>query len=146
MKMMNDCVLGERKNMNCPGTDVDLPTIGDKDENDIVNFGVKNNVDLIAASFIRCPENVEKIKDLLGPRGSHIKVISKIENHQGLMNFDEILKVTDGIMVARGDLGMEIPPEKVFVCQKAMIHKANIEGKPVITATQMVNMHFFMDF
>lgn len=136
--MLNDCVVGERKNMNCPGTDVDLPTIAENDEDDIVNFALKYNMDMIAASFIRSAEDVEHIRDLLGPRGAHIQIISKIENHQGLYNYDAILKASDGIMVARGDLGMEIPPEKVFLCQKWMIEKANIAGKPVVTATQMV--------
>ena len=125
--------------MNCPGTDVDLPTIAENDENDLVNFGLKYNMDMIAASFIRSADDVEHIRDLLGPRGSHIQIISKIENHQGLYNYDAILKASDGIMVARGDLGMEIPPEKVFVCQKWMIEKANLAGKPVVTATQMVS-------
>lgn len=138
VKVLNDVIIGERKNVNCPGTDVDLPTIADNDETDLVDFGLKYNMDMIAASFIRAPEDVEHIRDILGPRGSHIMIISKIENHQGLFNYDGILKVSDGIMVARGDLGMEVPPEKVFICQKWMIEKANIAGKPVITATQMV--------
>ena len=138
MKVLNDVIIGEKKNMNCPGTDVDLPTIAENDEADLVDFGLKYNMDMIAASFIRSAEDVEHIRDILGPRGAHIMVISKIENHQGLYNYDEILKVSDGIMVARGDLGMEVAPEKVFVCQKWIIDKANIAGKPVITATQML--------
>ena len=139
VKVLNDVVIGEKKNMNCPGTDVDLPTIAENDESDLIDFGLKYNMDMIAASFIRSAEDVEHIRDVLGPRGSHIQIISKIENHQGLYNYDDILKVSDGIMVARGDLGMEVAPEKVFVCQKWMIEKANLAGKPVITATQMVN-------
>ena len=138
VKVLNDVVIGEKKNMNCPGTDVDLPTISETDEVDLVDFGLKYNMDMIAASFIRCAEDVEHIRDILGPRGSHIMIVSKIENHQGLYNYDEILKASDGIMIARGDLGMEIPPEKVFVCQKWMIDKANLAGKPIVTATQMV--------
>jgi pyruvate kinase len=134
---MNDATIGEKKNMNCPGTDVDLPTIADNDKSDIVDFAVKYGMDMIAASFIRSAEDVLTIKKLLGAN-SHIQVISKIENHQGLYNFDDILKVTDGVMVARGDLGMEVAPEKVFVCQKWMIEKCNVAGKPVVTATQMV--------
>lgn len=138
MKVLNDGVIGERKNMNCPGTDVNLPTISETDEKDILDFGLKYGVDMIAASFIRTGEDVEHIRDILGPRGSHILIISKIENHQGLYNYDKILEASDSIMVARGDLGMEIPPEKVFACQKWMIAKANLAGKPIITATQMV--------
>jgi pyruvate kinase len=104
-----------------------------------VNFGIKNKVDFIAASFVRKAEDVANLRKLLADNGgSSIKIICKIENQEGLENYDEILKVTDAIMVARGDLGMEIPPSKVFLAQKMMIRKANIAGKPVITATQML--------
>jgi pyruvate kinase len=131
----NACKLGERKNMNLPGAIVDLPTLTEQDENDILEFGIKQGVDFIAASFVRKASDVEYIKELLGPKGNFIKIISKIENHEGLHNYDDILRESDGIMVARGDLGMEIPPEKVFIAQKWMIDKANIAAKPVITAT-----------
>jgi len=112
---MNDATIGERKNMNLPGCKVDLPTVTPKDEDDIVNFGLKYGVDLIALSFARSAKDIETVRDLLGPRGAHIGIICKIENQEGLHNYDEILDATDGIMVARGDLGMEIPPQKVFV-------------------------------
>ncbi|KAG2527431.1 hypothetical protein JM18_003850 [Phytophthora kernoviae] len=134
----NTATLGERKNMNLPGCKVLLPTLTEKDEDDLVNFGLMHGVDYIAASFVRTGQDVDNIRKVLGPRGRGIKIISKIESHEGMENFDEILAKTDGIMVARGDLGMEIPPEKVFLAQKMMIRKANIAGKPVVTATQML--------
>jgi len=111
----NSAKLGERKNMNLPGAVIDLPTLTEKDEDDIVDFGLKKGIDLIAASFVRKASDIDYIRDVLGPRGSHVKIIAKIENQEGLQNYDEILAQTDGIMVARGDLGMEIPPEKVFI-------------------------------
>ena len=101
-------------------------------------------IDFIAVSLMRSGEQVGEIRELLGPRGQHIKIIAKIENEQGLGNYLEILKESDGIMIARGDLGMEIPSEKVFICQKWMIHMANIFGKPVITATQMVYIYIYI--
>jgi pyruvate kinase len=134
----NGVKLGERKNMNLPGAIVTLPTLTEKDEDDLVDFGLEQNIDFIAASFVRKASDVEYIRDVLGPKGSNIKIISKIENQEGLNNYDEILAISDGIMVARGDLGMEIPPEKVFIAQKWMIEKANIAAKPVVTATQML--------
>lgn len=115
-----------------------LPTITEKDENDIVNFALKKGVDFIALSFVRCAQDVEDCRDLLGPKGSRIKIISKIENQEGLENYDDILEASDAIMIARGDLGMEIPPQKVFVAQKWMTKKANLKGKAVVTATQML--------
>jgi pyruvate kinase len=137
VEVMNDVEIGEKKNMNLPGCIVDLPTLTEKDEEDIQVF-VKKGIDMIAASFVRRAEDIETIRDLLGPRGAHVKIIAKIENQEGLNNYDEILAATDGIMVARGDLGMEIAPEKVFLAQKWMIEKANLAAKPVITATQML--------
>jgi pyruvate kinase len=96
---------------------------------------LKHGIDLIALSFARSAADINNVREIMGPRGSKIKIIAKIENQDGLNNYDEILQVTDGIMVARGDLGMEIPPQKVFVAQKWMIKKANDAGKPIITAT-----------
>lgn len=138
VRMRNSAKLGEKKNMNLPGIIVDLPTVTEQDEDDLENFALRYNVDFIAASFVRKASDVENIRDILGPRGAHIKIISKIENQEGLENFDDILKATDGVMVARGDLGMEIPPEKVFLAQKMMIQKCKLYGKPVVTATQML--------
>mmetsp|Transcript_19060 Transcript_19060/g.35574 ORF Transcript_19060/g.35574 Transcript_19060/m.35574 type:complete len:506 (-) Transcript_19060:768-2285(-) len=137
-RVENNAAIGERKNMNLPGVVVDLPTLTEKDISDITEWGIPNGIDFIAASFVRKASDVTKIREILGPENQGIKIICKIENQEGLENYDEILKVTDGIMVARGDLGMEIPPEKVFLAQKMMIRKANIVGKPVVTATQML--------
>ena len=138
-RVENNCKIGERKNMNLPGVVVDLPTLTEKDVDDIVNWGIKNGIDFIAASFVRKASDVKYIRQILADNGGNgIKIISKIENQEGLENYIDILKVTDGIMVARGDLGMEIPPEKVFLAQKYMIREANIAGKPVVTATQML--------
>jgi pyruvate kinase len=138
VKVLNDAKIGERKNMNLPGCHVDLPILSEKDQNDITEFGLKHNIDMIAASFVQSAENIQFIRSVLGARGAHVKIISKIENQAGLNNFDAILEACDGIMVARGDLGMEIPPEKVFIAQKWMIEKCNLKGKPVVTATQML--------
>ncbi len=132
-RVMNNCSFGDNKNMNLPGAIVDLPTLTPKDVEDLQLFGVARNVDFIAASFVRKPDDIDYIRTVLGPKGAHIKIIAKIENQEGLENFDAILEKTDGIMVARGDLGMEIPIEKVFLAQKMMIRKSNVAGKPVVT-------------
>ncbi|CAB9506413.1 Pyruvate kinase [Seminavis robusta] len=138
-RIENNASIGERKNMNLPGVVVDLPTFTEKDVDDIVNFGIKHNVDYIAASFVRKGSDVLNLRKLLKDNGGeHIQIICKIENQEGLQNYDDILEHTDGIMVARGDLGMEIPLNKVFLAQKYMIRKANLAGKPVVTATQML--------
>lgn len=111
----NDCIIGEKKNMNLPGCEVHLSTVTEKDKDDIVNFGLKNDIDMIALSFTRKGSDIDDVRKLLGPKGNLVKIIAKIENQEGLNNFDDILIKADGIMVARGDLGMEIPPSKVFV-------------------------------
>eukprot|EP01125_Pyxidicula_operculata_P021793 TRINITY_DN8646_c0_g1_i1.p1 TRINITY_DN8646_c0_g1~~TRINITY_DN8646_c0_g1_i1.p1 ORF type:complete len:516 (-),score=148.10 TRINITY_DN8646_c0_g1_i1:207-1754(-) len=135
--ILNSGVLGQVKGMNLPGCVVDLPAVTEKDKEDIA-FGVKNDIDFIAASWIRKAADVEEIRSLPGVRETNIMIISKIESQEGLDNFQKILDVSDAIMVARGDLGVEIPIEKVAVAQKNMIHMCNVYGKPVITATQML--------
>ena len=137
--VLNSKSLGERKNGNLPGVKVDIPVLLDKDIDDLQNFAAKHQLDFVAASFVQSKADVLFIRRILDEAGGQdVKIISKIENAAGLQNYDEILEVTDGIMVARGDLGMEIPAEKVPLAQKMMITKANISGKFVITATQMM--------
>ncbi|GFY93568.1 pyruvate kinase family protein [Actinidia rufa] len=134
----NSAVLGERKNVNLPGVVVDLPTLTEKDIEDILGWGVPNKIDMIALSFVRKGSDLVEVRKLLGDHAKTILLMSKVENQEGIANFDEILANSDAFMVARGDLGMEIPIEKIFLAQKVMIHKCNVQGKPVVTATQML--------
>ncbi|KAJ1393914.1 Pyruvate/Phosphoenolpyruvate kinase-like domain superfamily [Sesbania bispinosa] len=134
----NSAVLGERKNVNLPGVIVDLPTLTEKDKEDILNWGVPNKIDMIALSFVRKGSDLVEVRKVLGNHAKNIMLMSKVENQEGVANFDEILANTDAFMVARGDLGMEIPIEKIFLAQKVMVYKCNIQGKPVVTATQML--------
>ncbi|MEG0398030.1 MAG: pyruvate kinase PykF [Cetobacterium sp.] len=135
----NNGDLGENKGVNLPNVAVQLPALSEKDINDL-KFGCEQNVDFVAASFIRKADDVKAVREVLDSNGgSAIKIISKIENQEGLDNFDEILELSDGIMVARGDLGVEIPVEEVPFAQKMMVEKCNLVGKVVITATQMLD-------
>ena len=137
-EVINSGFLSSCKGINIPDVYVNLPSLTEKDEKDIL-FGIENGIDFIAASFIRTAEDVVKIKEILkNNHGEYIKVIAKIECRDGVNNIDSILEVSDGIMVARGDLGVEIPPEEVPLVQKLLIKKANEKGKEVITATQML--------
>lgn len=138
-KVMNSGTLKNKKGVNVPGVSVKLPGITEKDAQDIL-FGIEQGVDFIAASFVRRATDVLEIRQLLEENnGSHIQIIPKIENQEGVDNINEILEVSDGLMVARGDLGVEIPAEEVPLVQKDLIKKCNTLGKPVITATQMLD-------
>lgn len=139
-KIINGGKLGSRKGVNIPGEKVNLPGLTQKDREDI-KFGIQQGVHFIAASFVRRAADVIEIRKLLEEekeRGNGIKIIAKIENQQGVNNIEEIIEVADGIMIARGDLGVEIPPEKVPAIQKMIINRCNKAAKPVITATQML--------
>ena len=130
--------LTNRKSVNIPNLILNLPSITEKDIEDI-KYGIEKEFDYIAASFVRKPQDILAIREVLKENsGENIKIIAKIENREGIDNFDEILKVADGIMVARGDLGVEIPMEEVPIYQKLFIKKCYKAGKPVITATQML--------
>ncbi|XP_010938149.1 pyruvate kinase, cytosolic isozyme [Elaeis guineensis] len=134
----NSAVLGERKNVNLPGVIVDLPTLTEKDKEDIIQWGIPNKIDMIALSFVRKGSDLVEVRRLLGEHAKSIMLMAKVENQEGVANFDDILANSDAFMVARGDLGMEIPIEKIFYAQKVMIFKCNMQGKPVVTATQML--------
>jgi len=138
-KVLNSGILKNKKGVNVPGVRINLPGITEKDAQDII-FGIEQGVDFIAASFVRRASDVLQIRELLEMHNAlDIKIIPKIENQEGVDNIDEILEVADGLMVARGDLGVEIPVEEVPLVQKELIRKCNILGKPVITATQMLD-------
>ncbi|MCL2573118.1 MAG: pyruvate kinase [Defluviitaleaceae bacterium] len=134
----NDGELGNNKGVNLPETHVSLPSLTQKDIDDI-KYGIRMGFDFIAASFVRTAKDVLEIRQVLEKNdGSHLQIVAKIENREGVENLESILEVADGIMVARGDMGVEIPPEEVPLIQKWMIEKCNMAGKPVITATQML--------
>jgi len=135
----NGGIIKDKKGINVPNVQINLPALTDRDISDI-KFGIEQGIDYIAASFIRKKDDVNEIRKILEEeKASHIMIISKIENRQGVENIDEIIEVSDGIMIARGDLGVEIPAEEVPLVQKMLIKKCNKAGKPVITATQMLD-------
>ncbi len=131
-------ILGDRKRIAIPGGKLALPTLSDEDKKDLL-FGIEQGVDMVAASFIRSAADMHAIKSFLEDNGASIPVIAKIESREGIENLDSILRLADGIMVARGDLGVEMPAEDVPIIQKQIIHKCLRAGKPVITATQMLD-------
>ncbi|NLK08173.1 MAG: pyruvate kinase [Firmicutes bacterium] len=130
--------LSSRKGVSLPGVDVDLPPVTEADVKDI-KLGVEYGVDMIAASFVRSAEGIETVRKIIRDAGANIPIIAKIESHEGVAKIDEIIAAADGIMVARGDMGVEMQPEEVPFIQKMIIHKCNVAGKPVITATQMLD-------
>ncbi len=138
-KVLNDGVVSNHKGINVPGIHVNMDFMSERDRDDIL-FGIKNDIDFVAASFVRCADDVKQIRWLLdGNGGKEIKIIAKIENGEGLDNIDEIINVADAIMVARGDMGVELPEEEVPIAQKIIIKKVYEAGKQVITATQMLD-------
>lgn len=138
-RVLNTGIIGTKKGVNVPGASINLPPLTQKDINDI-KFGIENEVDIIAASFVRKAQDVIELRRVLERNGGEkILVISKIESREGVENIDDIIRFSDGIMVARGDLGVELPVEEVPLVQKMIIEKCNKAGKPVITATQMLD-------
>lgn len=137
-EVVNGGLLGSRKGVNVPNVKVNLPSITEKDKADI-EFGLENGIDFIAASFIRNADAVNEIKAIIDKYKMNVGVISKIENIEGVENIDAIIEASEGVMIARGDLGVEIPAEEVPFLQKAIIKKCNKAFKPVVTATQMLD-------
>ncbi|MBQ3104272.1 MAG: pyruvate kinase [Lachnospiraceae bacterium] len=136
-RVINGGVISDKKGVNLPGAKLSMPFISEQDRKDIT-FGAEVGFDFVAASFVRRKDDILEVRKILDEKKSPMKVIAKIENMEGIRNIDEILEVSDGIMVARGDMGVEIPMEEVPVIQKMMIKKAVAQGKHVITATQML--------
>lgn len=136
-KVINGGKVSNHKGVNVPGVSLSMPYISETDKDDII-FGAKTGFDIIACSFVRYAEDIRKVKRLIKDNGGHMTVIAKIENMEGVRNLEEILDAADGIMVARGDMGVEIPFEEVPIIQKRIIKLAELKGKHVITATQML--------
>ena len=136
-EVVNGGLLGEHKGINLPGTALSVPSLTEKDRRDL-EFGVKHDVDMVALSFVRTAADVHEAKRLIGLRRDDLPVIAKLEKPQAIDHLEEIFEIADGVMVARGDLGVELPPERVPVLQKRIIRRATEARKPVITATQML--------
>ncbi|MBQ1676369.1 MAG: pyruvate kinase [Bacteroidaceae bacterium] len=137
-EVQNEAGLGSRKSVNVPGVRINLPSLTEKDRNNIL-FAIEKDIDFIAHSFVRNKQDILDIKEILDAHHSDIRIIAKIENQEGVDNIDEILAVADGIMVARGDLGIEVAQEKIPGIQRQLIRKAILAHKPVIVATQMLH-------
>lgn len=135
--ILNSGKMSSRKRVAAPGVSLGLPAVSEQDEQDIL-FGIANDMDFVAASFIQRASDVQELRELITKNGGHMEIISKIENLEGVKNIDDIIAASDGIMVARGDLGVEIPAEDVPIIQKNIIKKCNAVGKPVVVATQML--------
>ena len=137
-QVQNDGTLGSRKSVNVPGVHIDLPALTEKDRRNI-ELAIDEDIDFIAHSFVRSASDVRAVQEILDRRGSDIKIISKIENQEGVDNIDEIIEASYGIMIARGDLGIEVPIERIPGIQRRIIHKCILAKKPVIVATQMLH-------
>ena len=137
-EVCNDATLGNRKSVNVPGVRINLPSLTEKDRNNIL-YAIEKEIDFIAHSFVRNKQDVLDIRAILDKHHSDIKIIAKIENQEGVDNIDEILEVADGVMVARGDLGIEVPQERIPGIQRKLIKKCILARKPVIVATQMLH-------
>ena len=126
--------------MHLPGANIEIPTLTEQDELDLVEFGIKKNCDIICASFVRKASDIEYVRGFVKQKGGkNVQIMAKIENHQGIQNFEEILAASDGIMINRRNLAMEMPPEKVYIAQKWMIEKANLSAKPIVIATEVLD-------
>ncbi len=136
--VQNDSVLGAHKSVNVPGEHIDLPALTERDKANIL-LAIEEDIDFIAHSFVRNAADVKAVQDILDAHGSEIKIISKIENQEGVDNIDEIIDASYGIMIARGDLGIEVPIERIPGIQRQIIHKCVVKKKPVIVATQMLH-------
>jgi pyruvate kinase len=136
-KVLDGGTLGSRKHINLPGVRVNLPSITEKDKKDI-EFAIENDLDFIALSFVRSPQDVIDAREIIQAKGGHARIIAKIENQEGVDNFEQILEVADGIMVARGDLGVEVPIEELPRIQRHIVHRCTVAGKPVIVATHLL--------
>ena len=135
---LNDGVLGSRKSVNVPGVRINLPSLTEKDRTNIL-YAIEKNIDFIAHSFVRNKQDILDIKAILDAHNSDIRIVAKIENQEGVDNIDEILEVADGVMIARGDLGIEVPQERIPGIQRVLIRKCILAKKPVIVATQMLH-------